>query len=95
MSGIRSILRNPVVTEKATILRDGNTYTFRVDPRANKVQIRQAVESVFEVKVESVRTVSVRPKPKRQGQHKGSTAGWKKAYVKLRSGESIDLIENL
>ncbi|HIG18773.1 MAG TPA: 50S ribosomal protein L23 [Candidatus Handelsmanbacteria bacterium] len=95
MSGLRSILRNPVVTEKATILRDANTYTFRVDARANKVQIRQAVESVFEVKVESVRTLTVRPKPKRQGAHQGSTSSWKKAYVKLCSGESIDLIENL
>jgi len=95
MSCLRNILRNPVVTEKATILRDANTYTFRVDARANKVQIRQAVESVFEVKVEAVRTLTVHPKPKRQGQHKGSTASWKKAYVKLQSGESIDLIENL
>ena len=95
MSGLRSILRNPVVTEKATILRDANTYTFRVDARANKVQIRQAVESVFEVKVKSVRTLTVRPKPKRQGAHQGSTSSWKKAYVKLCSGESIDLIENL
>ena len=95
MSGLRSSLRNPVITEKATILRDANTYTFRVDARANKVQIRQAVESVFEVKVESVRTLTVRPKPKRQGAHQGSTSSWKKAYVKLCSGESIDLIENL
>lgn len=95
MAGARSILRNPVVTEKATILRDANTYTFRVDARSNKVQIRQAVESIFEVKVESVRTLTVRPKPKRQGAQQGSTSAWKKAYVKLRTGESIDLIENL
>lgn len=95
MAGERSVLRNPVVTEKATILRDGNTYTFRVDPRANKVQIRQAVESIFDVKVDSVRTLTVHRKPKRQGQFQGSTSAWKKAYVKLRSGESIDLIENL
>lgn len=95
MSGLRSILRTPVVTEKATILREGNTYTFSVDPRANKVQIRQAVEAVFSVKVEAVRTVSVHSKPKRQGAHQGRTSSWKKAYVKLRSGESIDLIENL
>ncbi len=95
MSGPRSILRNPVITEKATILRESNTYTFKVDPRANKVQIRQAVESIFEVKVESVRTLSVHSKPKRQGARQGRTSSWKKAYVKLRTGESIDLIENL
>lgn len=91
----REILRKPVVTEKATALRDGNTYTFRVDPRANKVRIRQAVESVFNVKVEAVRTVSVPRKPKRQGYRQGSTSAWKKAYVKLRAGETIDLIESL
>ena len=95
MAGERRIIRKPVVTEKATILRENNVYTFRVDSRANKVQIRQAVETIFDVKVEAVRTVSVRPKPKRQGYHRGTTSAWKKAYVKLRSGESIDLIENL
>ncbi|MCY3739332.1 MAG: 50S ribosomal protein L23 [Gemmatimonadaceae bacterium] len=95
MAGIRSILRNPVITEKATALRDANVYTFRVDSRANKVQIRRAVELVFDVKVEAVRVVSVRPKPKRQGFFQGRTSAWKKAYVKLRAGESIELIENL
>ena len=95
MAGARNIIRSPVITEKATILRDGNTYTFKVDARANKYQIRQAVESIFEVKVEAVRTLTVHPKPKRQGAHQGSTSTWKKAYVKLQSGESIDLIENL
>lgn len=95
MASERSILRTPVVTEKATNLRDANTYTFRVDSRANKVQIRHAVESVFGVKVEAVRTLTVPSKPKRQGYHQGRTASWKKVYVKLRPGESIDLIENL
>ncbi len=89
------MLRSPVITERATILRESNTYTFRVDPRANKVQIRQAVETVFDVKVEAVRTVSVHRKPKRQGFHQGHTSSWKKAYVKLRAGETIDLVENL
>jgi len=91
----RDLIRRPVITEKATSLRDGNTYTFRVDPRANKVQIRQAVESIFDVHVESVRTVNMPRKPKRQGFFQGRTAAWKKAYVKLRAGDSIDLIENL
>lgn len=95
MAGVRGILRNPVITEKATALRDANVYTFRVDARANKVQIRRAVESIFDVRVEAVRTVSVRPKPKRQGFFRGRTSAWKKAYVKLRAGESIELIENL
>ena len=95
MAGLRGILRNPVITEKATVLRDTNVYTFRVDSRANKVQIRRAVESVFGVKVEAVRVVYVRRKPKRQGFFQGRTSAWKKAYVKLRAGESIELIENL
>ena len=95
MSDLRSVLERPVVTEKATILRDRNTYTFRVDRRANKIQIRQAIESIFEVRVKSVRTLHVARKPKRQGVHQGSTRAWKKAYVTLRSGDSIELVENL
>ncbi len=95
MSDLRSVLESPVVTEKATILRDRNTYTFRVDRRANKIQIRQAIESIFEVRVKSVRTLNVARKPKRQGIHQGHTRAWKKAYVTLRSGDSIDLVENL
>lgn len=90
----RSILRSPVITEKATILREGNTYTFRVDPRANKIQIRQAVESIFEVKVESVRTLPLPRKKKRQGVAVGMTSKGKKAYVKLRAGDSIELVES-
>ena len=63
MSDLRSVLERPVVTEKATILRDRNTYTFRVDRRANKIQIRHAIESIFEVRVKSVRTLNVAGKP--------------------------------
>jgi large subunit ribosomal protein L23 len=85
----------PIITEKATILREEGTYTFRVDPRANKIQIRQAIETAFEVHVKSVRTVSVPSKPKRQGLFSGYRAGWKKAYVTLRQGETIDVIDNV
>ena len=95
MSDLRSVLERPVVTEKATMLRDRNTYTFRVDRRANKIQIRHAIESFFEVRVKSVRTLNVAGKPKRQGVQQGSTRSWKKAYVTLRSGDSIELVENL
>lgn len=95
MSNSRSIIQKPVITEKATIMREGNKYAFRVHPKANKIQIRQAVESIFEVKVESVRTVTVPSKPKRQGLHQGRRAGWKKAYVTLRAGDSIEIVENI
>ncbi len=90
------ILNRPILTEKATAAREAtNTYTFRVVPGATKVQIRQAVESIFSVHVKSVRTVSVPSKPKRQGAFQGRRSGWKKAYVSLKAGESIALIENI
>ena len=94
MSNPRSIIQEPVITEKATILREGNKYAFRVDSKANKIQIRQAVEEIFSVKVESVRTVQVPSKPKRQGLYQGRRAGWKKAYVTLKAGDSIEITEN-
>ena len=65
MNNPRTVLHAPVVTEKATNLRDRNTYTFKVDRRANKIQIRNAVESIFEVRVKSVRVVNVRRKPEK------------------------------
>ncbi|MBN62560.1 50S ribosomal protein L23 [bacterium] len=95
MSNPRSIIQEPVITEKATILREGNKYAFRVDSKANKIQIRQAVEEIFSVKVESVRTVKVPSKPKRQGLYQGRRAGWKKAYVTLKAGDSIEITENI
>ena len=94
MNEHRSIIQKPIITEKATMLRDGNKYVFRVDKEANKIQIRQAVESIFNVHVDSVRTVSMPSKPKRQGLFVGRRASWKKAYVTLRAGDSIEFIEN-
>ena len=93
MNNPRTVLHAPVVTEKATNLRDRNTYTFKVDRRANKIQIRNAVESIFEVRVKSVRVVNVRRKPKRQGMFSGSTSEWKKAYITLQPGDAIELLE--
>lgn len=91
-----NIIRRPILTEKATTAREAtNTYTFRVDRGATKVQIRQAVESIFSVQVKSVRTVSVPSRPKRQGAFNGRRSGWKKAYVSLKTGETIALIENI
>ena len=91
----RAIIQKPVITEKASMLREGNKYAFRVHPKANKIQIRQAVESAFAVKVESVRTIKVPSKPKRQGMYQGRRAGWKKAYVTLRAGDSIEFAEDI
>jgi large subunit ribosomal protein L23 len=94
VSEYRKIIDRPVITEKATKLREGNQYAFQVARQANKIQIRQAVEAIFRVHVESVRTVSVPAKPKRQGLHAGQQAGWKKAYVTLRAGDTIESVEN-
>ena len=94
MSNPRTIIQEPVITEKTTILRETNKYAFRVLSGANKIQIRQAIESIFSVKVESVRTVNVPSKPKRQGRFQGRRAGWKKAYVTLKAGDSIEIVEN-
>ena len=95
MSNHRSVIRKPIVTEKASILREGNTYAFQVESGSNKVQIRQAIESIFSVHVESVRTVTVPSKPRRQGMHAGKRSGYKKAYVTLRAGDSIDALESV
>ena len=95
MNTHRETIKKPVITEKATLLREGNIYTFRVDPRVNKIQIRQAIEALFDVRVKSVRTVSVPSKPRRQGVFAGRRSGWKKAYVTLQPGESIEVMENI
>lgn len=92
MSNYRDIIKAPIVTEKsAGLAQDHNTMTFSVDVRANKTQIKQAIESIFDVKVESVNTINVKPKKKRVGRYAGKTNRVKKAIVKLREGSSIEL----
>lgn len=91
MSNYRDIIKAPIISEKSTTLRDTeNKYVFSVDVRANKVQIKQAVEKIFNVKVESVNTVNVKPKKKRVGRFYGKTNRVKKAIVKLSEGNSIE-----
>jgi large subunit ribosomal protein L23 len=89
----RSILIRPVISEKSYALIAEGKYTFRVDDRAHKTQIAQAVEEIFGVRVAQVRTATVNPKPKRRGLVKGRTRGWKKAVVQLAPGERIELFE--
>jgi large subunit ribosomal protein L23 len=89
------VIIRPVVSEKSYVLAAVGKYTFRVHPDAHKTQIRQAVEAMFEVHVEAVRTVSVRPKPKRRGVTRGQTRSWKKAIVQIRAGESIPIFAGL
>ena len=85
------ILLAPVVTEKSYELIDQHKYSFRVHPDAHKTQVRQAVEELFDVHVESVNILKVQPKPKRRGLIRGVRPGWKKAIVQLREGESIEI----
>ncbi|MDD2435351.1 MAG: 50S ribosomal protein L23 [Bacilli bacterium] len=92
MHNYRDIIKSPIITEKSSELaQNHNTITFSVDVKANKVQIKQAVESIFDVKVESVNTMNVRPKRKRVGKYVGKTSKVKKAIVKLKEGSSIEL----
>ena len=90
---IREVLLAPVVTEKAYAGVETNKYVFRVHPDAHKTQIRQAVEELFEVKVERVNISMVQAKPKRRGMHRGTKPGWKKAIVQLRQGDSIEIFQ--
>jgi large subunit ribosomal protein L23 len=87
------ILLAPVVSEKSYSLITDRKYTFRVHKDAHKTQIRQAVEELFDVEVESVNVVKVQPKPKRRGYTRGTKPGWKKAIVKLAEGHEIEIFE--
>ncbi len=90
------VLIRPVVSEKSYVLSAADRYTFRVHSDAHKTQIRQAVESLFDVHVVEVRTMSVKSKPKRRGSTaKGATREWKKAIVQVRAGESIPIFQGL
>ena len=92
MKKYSDIIKAPIVTEKtASIAQGSNTVVLSVDPKANKTQIKQEVERVFNVKVENVNTVNVKPKKKRVGRYTGKTNKVKKAIVKLKEGSSIEL----
>jgi large subunit ribosomal protein L23 len=87
------VLLAPVVSEKSYSLITDGKYTFKVHKDAHKTQVRQAVEQLFDVKVERVNIVKVQSKPKRRGLIKGRRPGWKKAVVQLQEGQTIDIFE--
>src|ERR1017187_4574760 len=89
------VIVRPFVSEKSYVLSAANRFTFRVHPEAHKTQIRQAVEALFDVHVVEVRTLSVKPKPKRRGVSRGRTRTWKKAIVQVRAGETIPIFQGL
>ena len=92
------IIRRPLVTEKSTMQRESgaNVIAFEVDSKANKIQVKTAVEELFKVKVEEVRLFNVRGKMKRLGRYVGKRRDWRKAYVRLKAGEKApDFIEGV
>jgi large subunit ribosomal protein L23 len=92
----RSIVLKPLVTEKGSKLREAsNKYLFRVANDANRLEIKAAVEKIFNVKVKSVRTLIAHGKVKRLGMFSGKRPDWKKAIVTLEAGQTIDLFEQV
>ena len=89
----RDVVLAPVVSEKSYALLDEGRYTFLVDPRANKTQIKQAVQDIFGVRVVSVNTLNRRGKRKRFGAHYGRRKNTKRAVVTLAAGDQIDIFE--
>jgi large subunit ribosomal protein L23 len=90
---IFEVLLSPHVSEKATNIADAhNQFVFRVAKNASKLEIRKAVEKLFDVKVKSVQTLNVKGKAKNFGRLQGRRSGWKKAYVSLEAGQDIDFL---
>ena len=88
------IVKRPLITEKTNIQKESyNQITFEIDPKANRVEIKKAVEDIFNVKVAVVRTMQVKGKTKQRGRITGKRRDWKKAIVKLMPGERIDFFE--
>ena len=87
----RQIIIRPIITEHSYDVMENNVYTFEVAKDANKIEIRQAIETIFDVSVIKVNTLNVKPKPKRVRYQKGYTRTWKKAMVTLKDGDSIEI----
>lgn len=94
MRNPHEVLIKPVVTERSTGLMEQNKYTFKVDPKANKIEIKNAVEKIFKVNVLNVTTMRVPGKLKRQGKTQGFTSDWKKAIVTLQAGQRLPIFED-
>ena len=92
---IYQVIKEPHTTEKATHQREFSQISFKVHPRANKIEIRQAVEALFGTKVLEVKTMNVRGKRRRMGRNTGKRADWKKAIVRLAPGEKIQIFEGI
>ena len=90
------IIKRPLITEKTSIQKEmNNQLTFEVDRRANRIEIKRAIETIFNVRVSDVKTIQVRGKIKQRGRIIGKRRDWKKAIVKLMPGERIDFFEGV
>lgn len=96
MKDARDIIVAPIISEKSmSLIEENNTYVFKVDKRANKIEIRNAIEEIFNVKVLKVNTMNVRGKKRRLGATQGKRPDWKKALVKLAEGDRIEIFEGV
>ena len=95
MKEAHQIIKRPMITEKSTRQKEANQIAFMVDSKANKVEIRHAVEKLFKVKVLDVRTMHMLGKKKRMGRFMGMKPDWKKALVTLREGDRIEFFEGV
>ena len=93
MKSIYDVIIRPIITEKASSLVENLQYTFEVDRRANKSEIKEAVEKIFNVNVVEVRTINVHRKAKRMQRYEGFKSAYKKAIVRLAAGQTIDVFE--
>ena len=91
MKDYTDIIIAPVITEKSAAQAEQNVYTFKVASSANKIEIKKAIEAAFGVKVEKVNTLNTKAKSKRVGRYTGKTKTYKKAFVTLKDGETIEL----
>ncbi|MDD2805540.1 MAG: 50S ribosomal protein L23 [Elusimicrobiales bacterium] len=88
------VLIAPILSEKSVILKDSeNRYTFRVNPKSNKTEIKKAIETLFKVKVTAVRTANLPGKLHKVGRHEGYRSDWKKAVVTVKAGQKIDMTD--
>ena len=96
MKPAEKMIYQAIISEKGTILRDEqNRYVFKVHPSANKIEIKKAVETAFSVKVLDVKTINVKGKTKRLGRFQGKRSDWKKAIVRLKEGDAIEIFESV
>ena len=91
---IYQVIKKPLVTEKTTLEKDAkNIIAFEIDTQANKIEVKEAVEKIFNVDVVDVKTINIAGKKKRIGKNVGKRSNWKKAYVTLKEGSKVDFFE--